>query len=268
MMSFEPSSVPLAIPLFRRPLVLGVFALAGLSACAQGPDASGVDDPLVGVNRASHAFNQGADRVILRPVSQVYGTVVPEPVRLGVDNVSSNLSQPGLVVNDVLQWRIEDASHNLFRFLVNTTFGIGGLFDPATSMGLDMRPTDFGETLHVWGVGEGAYIELPILGPSTSRDAVGRAVDFVLDPVGALDLTVPQRQSVTSVRILEVVDSRYVNTNIVDSLLYDSFDSYTQLRSVYLQNRRFSLSGGALEDVNMPLDLDPFDDPFAVPVSP
>ena len=150
--------------------------------------------------------------------------------------------------------------------MINSTIGLGGIFDPARSFGLTERRSDFGETLYTWGVGEGVYLELPLLGPSTGRDAVGRIADFALDPVGRMVMTVQERQALNKLRFAEIVGDRYTNGRAVDALLYESADSYTLLRSFYLQNRRFTLMGSDGQSALSP-DLDPFDDPFAIPVS-
>lgn len=255
------------VTILKRPAALLLAAALAVSACSTPATRGAVNDPLEGLNRISHGINKGADTVILRPTSHLYGHMVPQPVRKSVDNFAANLSQPSFVLNDVMQGRIDDAGHNLFRFLINTTVGLGGLFDPAKSFGLDERRSDFGETLYTWGVGEGVYIELPLLGPSTGRDAVGRLVDFSLDPIGQLTMTVPERQALNKLRFAEIVGDRFENGRAIDALLYDSADSYSQFRSFYLQNRRFTLMGPDGQSALSP-DLDPFNDPFAVPVSP
>ena len=218
-----------------KPLAFVALAF-GLAGCAAEPN----DDPLEPVNRGVHGVNLALDTVALRPGSQVYGTVVPQPARTGVNNFANNLSLPGTVVNDLLQFRLEDALHNTTRFVVNTTIGLGGLFDPATAAGVAARPSDFGETLHVWGFGEGAYVELPVLGPSTTRDAVGLLVDSVLNPVNQV-ATAQQMNVIWGVRAAQRLDDRFSFGTTVDSILYDSADSYEQARLLYLQNRRFKL---------------------------
>ena len=222
-------------PNFAKPL-LAIAAALILAACSSANS----EDPLETTNRAVHGVNVVLDQAALRPASQIYGTVVPQPARAGVNNFASNLSVPGTVVNDLLQLRLEDALHNTTRFLVNTTVGLGGLFDPATAAGAEARPSDFGETLHVWGFGEGAYVELPVLGPSTTRDSVGIVVDAFLDPLGQV-ASASQMNVVLGSRIAQRLDQRYAFSATVDSVLYESADSYTQSRLLYLQNRRFTL---------------------------
>ena len=171
-----------------KPIVktLAAGPLFVLAACAQTDPSVGFADPYENGNRKMHEFNKGLDTTVIRPVATAYGTVLPRPIRQGVSNIASNLGEPGNVVNNVLQGRVEDALHNTTRFLFNSTIGIAGTFDVASAMGLEERETDFGETLHVWGAQEGAYLEVPFVGPSTERDAIGKAVDIVLNPIDTM----------------------------------------------------------------------------------
>ncbi|MEM6387880.1 MAG: VacJ family lipoprotein [Pseudomonadota bacterium] len=217
-------------------------ALLFLGACSVPSTPGEIHDPYEGANRVVHGVNKGADRVFFRPASQVYGNVVPQPVRRGLSNASSNLSGPRNVVNDVLQGEIEDAGHNLMRFLVNTTIGVFGIFDPASgSFGLDNRDTGFGDTLAVWGAREGAYLELLLFGPSTERDAVGQVVDIFTNPLDTVFDEADEVAAATS--FPSVLNSRFELGDTVDGILYDSADSYAQLRLFYLESRRFQLSG-------------------------
>ena len=246
----------------RKPIALAaVLASAlALSACAGADVASrdaGFNDPAEAHNRRVHAFNKGVDRVVLRPASQVYGTVVPGPVRGGISNFSGNLGLPAAVVNNLLQGRVEPAGQNAFRFLVNSTFGLGGFLDPATDMGLTEEDTDFGETLHVWGAGEGYYMEAPLRGPSTVRDTLGAVVDIFLDPLNSA-IQSPESDYVLGAKALSLVGDRYRYSDTIDSLLYESADSYAQARLLYLQNRRFELGSEAESET-----YDPYDDPYA-----
>ena len=142
-----------------------------------------------------------------------------------------------MVINDLIQFRLKDASSNTARFVVNSTIGLGGIFDPASNLGLPERYSDFGETLHVWGFHEGPYVELPLFGPSTLRNSVGRMVDFVSNPVRLLSET-SEQQIYASSQTLKAVDQRGRFSELVDSIMYDSEDSYAQARLLYLQQRR------------------------------
>ncbi|MEP3347119.1 MAG: VacJ family lipoprotein [Litoreibacter sp.] len=234
----------------RMSVIPLVLVLAG---CTAAPIGVGVNDPIEEQNRSTHAINRSLDRAFVGPASQGYGTIIPKPVRKGVSNFASNLNLPGQVLNNILQFRIEDAGHNTFRFLVNTTFGFGGLLDVATDAGLENRFTDFGETLHVWGAPEGAYLELPLVGPSTERHAAGRVVDLLLNPLnfgteGAL------RAAGTGASVAARFGDRYQYSDLVDSVLYESADSYAQAQLLYLQNRRFTLSRGEQADFEDPYE--------------
>jgi phospholipid-binding lipoprotein MlaA len=245
------------------PLVAALSAL-WLSACSPAPVATGINDPNEAANRRVHDFNKAVDTAVFRGGAEGV-EAIPAPVRRAVGNVGGNLDMPRMVVNDLLQGNVDDAIHNGFRFLVNTTFGLGGLLDPATDMGLDARTTDFGETLHVWGAREGAYVELPFLGPSTERDTAGSIVDLALNP---LRFALPDRElrAARALRFAARLNDRATFATTIDSVLYDSADSYAQARLLYLQNRRFKLGGpeGAA-DADDPLSdpfFDPYDDPY------
>ncbi len=237
-----------------RPIAALVVAV-GLAGCgAPGPDVSqAINDPYEAQNRKIHAFNKNRDRQILRPVAVAYSDTMPDDVEIVVSNVSDNLSLPGQVVNNLLQGDLRMASSNTLRFLINSTAGFAGMFDPSSELGLPKDDTDFGETLHVWGVGEGHYQELPFVGPSTQRDTTGMVVDFVLDPTRAI-LPRVDRNIATGVRIVDGVGARGRFSETVDSILYDSADSYAQARLLYLQNRRFELGMAAPAEE----EIDPF----------
>ncbi|MES2914998.1 MAG: VacJ family lipoprotein [Pseudomonadota bacterium] len=238
------------------------MSTALLAACAapSGPDA--INDPFEPANRGVHAFNKGVDRVLVGPASKGVG-IVPEPVRRGIDNVADTLALPGDIANNLLQLRLADAGQNTLRLGVNLTFGLAGLLDVSSELGLQGQPTDFGETLHVWGVGEGPYLELPLSGPSTARDAVGMIVDTALDPVNRV-LTVREANVARAIRLFSRLGDRDRFSNTVDSLLYDSADSYAQARLLYLQNRRFQLgqTTGAVAASDDGF-IDPYEDPYA-----
>lgn len=231
-----------------------VLALSALGACAAPAPPVQPFDPSEAQNRRTHEFNKSVDTALLGPASEGYGTAIPEPVQRGVQNFAGNLDLPGDVLNGLLQGRPGRAAENTLRFVLNTTIGVGGLFDPARAIGVNGRPTDFGETLHVWGVAEGAYHELPLLGPSTDRDTVGRVVDVFINPVR---LAVPDegRLALAGVGAVSTLGDRYRFGDTVDSILYESADSYAQTRLLYLQNRRFELGQTTAES--------DFEDPYA-----
>ena len=239
---------------------LSLALCVSLSACAVAPTATGFNDPNEGVNRSIHTFNVGLDRALVRPASTAYGAILPAPVEAAVSNFAGNLDVPGDAVNNILQGKPHLALQNTMRFALNTTAGIGGLFDFSSAIGLPGVETDFGETLHVWGFGEGSYVELPGFGPSTSRDAVGLVVDLVTNPAGKI---VPEVAGGidTAAQIGSRLGDRNRFKNTVDSLLYESADSYAQLRLLYLQKRRFEL--GQTDAESDATFVDPYEDPYA-----
>lgn len=214
-------------------------------------------DPYERTNRQIHAFNKGVDRAILRPVSLTYSGIVGDEVETAISQFSDNLSMPGAVVNNVLQGNMRGAAQDSFRFVVNSTLGLVGLFDVATDLNMpEATDADFGETLAVWGVPEGAYVERPFFGPSTQRDSVGGIVDLFLNP---LDYWIqdPEEYWAAGTSVSSVLTQRARFGSTIDSVLYDSADSYAQSRSLYLQNRRFELGDGSSDAY-----LDPYDDPY------
>lgn len=241
-------------------LIFSVALLAGLGLSSCGPTQapSGIDDPFEAQNRKTHAMNVEIDTNAIRPLSLGSNKIISKPVAQGVANFGDNLGLPNEVIDDLLQVRLENAVHNTLRFVVNTTIGIGGLMDPATAIGLPERPTDFGETLAVWGVGEGPYVELLVLGPSTQRDTVGKIVDFFLDPTrfffpGSRKLLTPLVKG--TARVAARIDERGRYSATYDSILYGSADSYAQERLLYLEHRRHNLGQTAATS--------DFEDPYA-----
>lgn len=231
-----------------------------LGACAQAPTPVGFPDKYEAQNRKVHEFNKSIDRAILKPLSGGEGGGLPKPVSTGIANVSRNLAQPSDVVNNLLQGRPHHALENTLRFALNSTIGLAGLFDPATAMGIPGKPTDFGETLHVWGAGEGHYLEVVVIGPTTERDLFGKVVDVALNPWGHV-LPVREANAVAALRLAGKFAARSDYSDTVDSILYDSADSYAQTRLLYLQNRRFTLgqTEGEAADEGF---IDPYEDPY------
>ncbi len=138
-------------------VTLAALAACVLAACAGTTAPDEINDPFERTNRSIHAFNRGLDRAVVGPASKGFGAVVPEPAKRVIGNFANTLDLPGDILNNVMQLNIEDAATNTLRLATNVTMGVGGIFDAATAIGLPSAPTDFGETLHVWGVGEGAW---------------------------------------------------------------------------------------------------------------
>ena len=241
----------------RRIAARLLVPLAGalvLSACATpGQYELAQRDPLEKVNRGVWAVNQGADKVLIKPVTQVYRTVAPRPVRQGVSNVFANLTEPWSFVNNVLQGKGDRAGRNLARFLINSTIGIAGLWDPASKLGARPAPEDLGQTLAVWGVNGGPYLVLPLLGPSTLRDGIGSGVAAFADPVkyaiNHADINVWYKRGYLAAYIIDARSDLMESGG--DAFLESSLDPYAAARSAYLQLRTAQIanqddqSGGA-----------------------
>ncbi len=234
----------------KSSVLLKMFAtlglVAALGACARPDLPSRNSDPFENQNRATYESNLALDRGVIRPASQVYGRLLPEPIRQGVGNFAANLSLPSLVVNKILQGDVEGAGKNGMRFLFNTVFGLGGVLDPASDAGLFAADTDFGETLYKWGVPEGNYVVLPVIGPSTERHFVGRVVDLFTNPVTA-GLPAPEKYWDLGTKVASRLGERYRFSDSVDSIYYDSADGYNQARLLYLQHRRYNLGVSVVE---------------------
>ncbi|MCB1339900.1 MAG: VacJ family lipoprotein [Pseudooceanicola sp.] len=247
--------------MFQPVRAIAVTLLVALVAACTTPDhvmrgSGDVFDPYEGMNRRIHGLNRGLDRVAFRPASKGYVSIVPEPMVQSFSDFADNLSMPKNMVNALLQGNPKLFGQALARFLINTTVGFAGLADPATEFGLPDAQTDFGETLHVWGAQEGAYIELPVFGPSTERDAAGILVDFFLNPIGYAKNN-PAHNITAYAEIVQKMGDRGRFSDTVDSILYESEDSYAQARVIYLQNRRFELAG-----TDGDAYVDPYDDSY------
>jgi len=230
---------------------LPIMALL-LAGCAHRP-ADDPADPLEPVNRAVFSFNEKADKYALKAVAQAYVYVVPEPARSGVTNFFDNLDEPRNIVNALLQLKFKQSAINTGRLLLNTTAGLGGLFDVASEVGLKPHEEGFGQTLGYWGVGEGWYLMLPILGPSDNRDLVGFIGDIPTKP----SFYLPGRFDVYnySATALNAVNER-ANFLTSDRLLSQQFDKYLFIRTAFLQQRQSLIYDGnpPLEDYEIPSD--------------
>ncbi|WP_417742983.1 VacJ family lipoprotein [Salipiger sp.] len=225
-----------------KPLAPVIAALL-LTACAvpgPGDAPDGIFDPQEAGNRRVHAFNKRVDSA-LGGGDTGGASAIPAPVLAGVSNVADTVRTPQTVVNQLLQARPGRAALNTARFGVNATVGLAGLFDVAGRIGLPEDKSDFGETLYVWGVPEGAYIELPLIGPATEREAVGKVVDLALNPLGYFTLPDPERYYAVGIRTAGKVADRVAYGDTLDTLLYDSADSYAQTRNSYLAYRRHQI---------------------------
>ena len=224
--------------------------------------AAGDGDPLETVNRFTFAFNDAVDTFILRPVAVTYGFWVPDPAKDSVRNFLRNLRSPVILANDLLQGEFERAESTAVRFAANSTLGVLGLFDVANDWGYAYHDEDFGQTLGSYGAGEGFYLVLPLVGPSSLRDGTGMVVDVFLDPLTYVaanndwDALGPGRAALTA------VDARSRNIDTLDDLRRDSLDFYVRARSLYRQLRRNEIANGYIADeLNNPDNMEfEFDD--------
>jgi phospholipid-binding lipoprotein MlaA len=229
------------------PLALSALLAAG---CASTPGRTTNDDPYEGFNRGVYKFNDTIDRAALKPIAKGYRKVTPGFVRTGVGNVLSNLEYPGTFVNQFLQGKWALGFRDTGRFLLNSTLGVAGIFDVATPLGLEKNDEDFGQTLAFWGVSSGPFLNLPLLGPSTMRDAPARALDFLTNPLQYTD--VPWEAD-WSMRVMDVVHSRSELLPL-DDTLQRTYDPYAFIRDAWTQQREFNIFDGnpppeTLEDV-------------------
>jgi phospholipid-binding lipoprotein MlaA len=223
---------------------LGRFgAVAALAAALAGcaTTASNPADPLEPFNRAMFGFNETVDNAVLKPVARGYRTAVPAPVRTGVANFFSNLEDLWISTNNLMQGKVESALGDLMRFAFNSSLGLFGVLDVASEMGLEKHNEDFGQTLGRWGLGSGAYLVLPILGPSTVRDGLGRLLDFQTDVVTGLD-HVPTRNTLYASRAVNDRTNLLDATNILEEA---ALDKYTFVRDSWLQRRRSLVYDGS-----------------------
>ena len=215
------------------PGAASMLAALSLSGCLTvGPDP---EDPYEDFNRQMFAFNEGLDQAVLSPVAHSYRAVTNEPVREGVGNFASNLNEPVTFVNHVLQGKLPDAGATFGRFVINTTVGIAGIFDPASSMGIQRTKEDFGQTLGTWGVDSGPYLVLPFIGPTNPRDLTGIGGDIALNP-----LNYPEFENDDAIRLgvmaLGGINAREGAIETIDEL-NNQVDPYTTVRRLYGRTR-------------------------------
>jgi phospholipid-binding lipoprotein MlaA len=229
------------------PLVLCSLLAAG---CASSPGRTTNEDPYEGFNRGVYKFNDTLDRAALKPIAKGYRKVTPGFVRAGVGNVLSNLEYPGTFVNQFLQGKWVLGFRDTGRFLLNSTLGVAGLFDVATPLGLEKNDEDFGQTLAFWGVSSGPFVNLPLLGPSSMRDAPSRALDWFTNPLQYADIP---WEAEWGQRVINVVHSRSELLPL-DETLQRTYDPYAFIRDAWAQQREFNVFDGnpppeTLEDV-------------------
>jgi phospholipid-binding lipoprotein MlaA len=231
-----------------RFLVVAVGLL--LAGCAT-TDPTGANDPFEKTNRQVFAFDQKLDKYFVAPSAYVYIKVVPDPARQGIHNFLLNLDLPVTFANDLLQGEATRATQTFTRFFMNSTFGIGGLFDPATSAGIPYHQEDFGQTLGTWGVGEGPYMVLPFFGPDPPRDSFGQIADIFMDPTTYIKLREHFWYSAGR-EYFTVVDLKSRNMDTLQNIERGSVDYYASVRSLYRQMRNNDIRNGRPDVKDLP----------------
>ncbi|NQZ13505.1 MAG: VacJ family lipoprotein [Alphaproteobacteria bacterium] len=225
-----------------KTLALTLAACVSLAACSgtmSGADGySEIPDPFEDVNRVTFQFNEAVDKAVLEPVARGYRAVTPGGIRTVVSNFITNLKSPIVIGNQLLQGDLEGAGNATARMVINTLAGFGGILDLADEGGIEHEPEDFGQTLATWGVGDGAYVVLPLLGPSSIRDASGMLVDSYADPLRIYLFNVEEEGWHYARVGATVLSERERLLDVVDDLRRNSFDYYAALRSAYYQNRQ------------------------------
>ena len=225
------------LPARIKSVAAAVAVASLLAGCATSGNPK---DPIEGFNRAMFAFNDGLDTAIVKPVATGYDAVLPTPVKTGVTNFFGNIEDVFIGVNNLLQGKIPAAASDFGRFLINSTVGILGLIDWASDAGLEKHDEDFGQTFGRWGVGNGAYVVIPVFGSRTARDTVGLILDSAVDPVG------DHRPKGTrdAALVLRLVNKR-ANLLAADKVVEEAaLDKYSYMRDAYLQRRRSLIHDG------------------------
>lgn len=240
----------------KRPLSqLALVASLLLAGCASAPTAN-TKDPWEPMNRSIAGFNDKLDDKVLKPVATGYRNVVPDLIQTGVRNVFNNFADMWSTVNNLLQLKPANTAESLGRVIVNTVFGIYGIFDVATYIHLERHPEDFGQTLGYWGVPNGPYLVLPLFGPSTLRDGASLPVDFAVSPTQLIS-DIPTRNEVFALRLVSKRAELLKSGNLLEEA---SIDKYSFTRDAYLQYRRSQIYDG-----NPPDEEDTNDDPSVDP---
>jgi len=260
----------------KQALVAVMIAMT-LTACASTPEPKvnatsddevpvlDVNDPIEPFNRYVFELNKFIDELLLKPVAKVYRGVLPDPVEIGVRNVLNNLDTPLTVIHDLAQGEPERAGDACGRFGINTLFGVGGIFDVAAGEpgkdGIPYHEEDLGQTLAVWGVPDGPYLMLPILGPSNVRDAVGRLGDLFIDPVGHVGSRDVRRNLTITRIVVRGLDTRARSIETLEEIERASIDYYASVRSLYRQRRKSEILNGEMdEDSVLDISIDEEDE--------
>jgi len=217
---------------------LAALAATLVAGCAAVPSQV---DPLEPMNRAMYEVHEVLDTNLVRPIAQGYVDIVPRPIRTSVSNVFNNIDDLFSAVNGLLQGKLDKFGNDMGRVILNTGWGVGGLFDPASEMGIERGNEDFGQTFAVWGIGPGPYLFVPLFGPTTVRDGTGVLVRIAVGPVGWIP-DVPLRNSLYGVGAVDLRAQALAASEIVDTA---ALDRYLFMRNAYLQRRRYLIYDGA-----------------------
>lgn len=204
-------------------------------------------DPFQNLNEKTHNFNHSLDESIATPVAKAYKKVTPDFVEVGVTNFTNNIEDVNIALNNLLQGKIKDGFSDIFRFTINSTIGVLGFFDVASSIGLQKHSEDFGQTLAVWGVSDGPYIVLPVLGPSSLRDTLARIPEAFMTPL----LLIDHDRTGYELTAIDLLDKRARYLGLESIVIGDEYLFY---RDAYFQSREFDINDGLIED-----DFDDFD---------
>ena len=194
-------------------------------------------DPIETINRKIHVFNKGLDKHAIRPASNIYGSYVPDLIRIPISNFRGNLNEPGRFINHIFQRDLRSAGADLSRFLINSTLGIGGLIDVASIWNIYPRSTDFDETFRSIDIPQGAYVELPLFGPNSARGTVGLITDYTLNPSKPITAGI-DGIVMLGIQAANVFQKRYEFAPMIDASLYNSADSYSATRNMFLQTKQ------------------------------
>ncbi|SVC58050.1 uncharacterized protein METZ01_LOCUS310904 [marine metagenome] len=230
-------------------LLLGAMVLVGCSSAPKNdPEALAefqkINDPMEVTNRGIFSFNQVLDKVVVKPVTGVYRSLIPSFMRKAVHRFLQNLRTPVTLANDLLQGEGGRAGDTVARFFINSTIGLLGFMDPASHMGFAQHEEDFGQTLAVWGVGEGPYLMLPVFGPSNPRDLTGKVVGFFLDPLNMWAANTDRNEIPIIRTIVSGIDARDLYWDALEDIEKNSIDPYASIRSLYRQRRNDEIRNG------------------------
>ena len=225
----------------RFPLISLMMLVLLLSSCST--TGSSKNDPLEPMNRAIFQFNEVVDDNIFEPVAKTYKYITPDPVETGVSNFFSNIGEVSTIANDVFQFKFKQAGYDFLRFSINTTIGVLGIFDVATSVGLKKNNEDFGQTLGYWGIPQGPYLVLPFFGASTFRDAPGLYADMQISPINQLD-----NEEELTLNALNAISTRSRLLRATKILDTAAKDKYIFIRESYLQKRESMVNDGDSEE--------------------